>query len=463
MANQFPEIPDSFWGLFRSKNRQIYMEALLRINEEYQYSNYYLSKEICISTLSDFFADQKVTLEREEQEEEEDLLEPTAIRTLKWLLKNHWLRKIEDFNTMTVYIVIPDHAAVFVEAFSRLAGEEEDETQVYIQNVYAILFAFRNDPRANIGLLKTALINTRKLNKSLQDMLQNVDKFFESLLKQDNYGDLLREHLGGYVEEIVQKKYHILKTSDNFYLYKVDIRKLLQEMRQNTEWLESVCQKNKQLRGKELTIEDIYEQLDQIERGFWDIEKRIQNLDREHTEYIRATVTRLNYLLTTEDNMRGMVIQLLNAVADSADSDEREEKIRKISNTMNFSYFSVFSRNSFYKRRKPREKFMDALEAEEETAEELSKEDILKWNKIKKRYSKQQIEAFVTAHMEDGIFTVKKESIHDHASFDKLVLAYDQSVRRDSGFTAEILSDELLDNGSFTYPEIVFRKKEKGK
>ena len=25
------------------------------------------------------------------------------------------------------------------------------------------------------------------------------------------YGDLLREHLDGYVEEIVQKKYHILK------------------------------------------------------------------------------------------------------------------------------------------------------------------------------------------------------------------------------------------------------------
>ena len=36
MANQFLEIPDSFWGLFRSRNRQIYIDALLKINEEYQ-------------------------------------------------------------------------------------------------------------------------------------------------------------------------------------------------------------------------------------------------------------------------------------------------------------------------------------------------------------------------------------------------------------------------------------------
>ena len=70
MANQFLEIPDSFWGLFRSKNRQIYIDALLKINEEYQYSNYFLSREICIQALSDHFARQKVTMEQDELEDD---------------------------------------------------------------------------------------------------------------------------------------------------------------------------------------------------------------------------------------------------------------------------------------------------------------------------------------------------------------------------------------------------------
>lgn len=459
MANQFLEIPDSFWALFRSKNRQIYIDALLQINEEYQYSNYFLSKEICIAALNDYFSKNKVTLEMDEEQDMFEILEPVATRILNWLLKNHWLRKVDDYNNMTTYIVIPDYAAVFVDAFSHLAGEDEDETQVYIQNVYAILFAFRNDPRANIGLLKTALVNTRKLNKSLQDMLHNVDKFFESLLKQDNYRDLLKEHLDGYVQEIVQKKYHILKTSDNFYLYKADIKQLLQEMRQNTQWLDSVCRKNKQLRGIELTMEDICDQLDLIEKGFSDIEHRIMNMDREHTQYIRATVTRLNYLLNTEDNMKGLVIQLLNALAENQGGDEAEEKVKKISGIINLSYPAVLSKKSFYKRRKAKQNFLDGLEADEKQEKELSKEDILKLNKMKKRYSSQQIEAFVEEHMTDGYFMVNKDTINDNESFEKLVLAYDQSIRKGSSFAVESIGEELIDNGQFVYPEITFRKK----
>lgn len=296
MENQFLEIPDSFWGLFRSKNRQVYIDALLQINEEYQYSNYFLSREICIQTLSDYFAKTRVVMVRDELEDELDMLEPLATRILNWLLKSGWLRKVDDYLNMSVNIVIPDYAAVFVSAFAHLAGEDEDDTQVYIQNIYAILFAFKNDPRCNISLLKTALVNTRRLNKTLQDMLHNMDQFFASLLEQKSYGDLLQEHLDGYVEEIVRKKYHILKTSDNFYLYKTDIKHWLMQMRQDVSWLDIVCVRNKQLRGLDLTPEDIIGQLDLIDRGFDDIEHRIGNMDTEHTRYIRATVTRLNYL-----------------------------------------------------------------------------------------------------------------------------------------------------------------------
>ena len=55
----------------------------------------------------------------------------------RWLLKTGWLKKIEDYSTMTTNIVIPDYAAVFIEAFERLTSEELEETELYIQNVYA--------------------------------------------------------------------------------------------------------------------------------------------------------------------------------------------------------------------------------------------------------------------------------------------------------------------------------------
>ena len=42
------EIPEGFWSLFRSVNRDVYIDALMAINEEYQYNNYFLTKEVCI-------------------------------------------------------------------------------------------------------------------------------------------------------------------------------------------------------------------------------------------------------------------------------------------------------------------------------------------------------------------------------------------------------------------------------
>ena len=59
------DIPDSFWSLFRSMNRELYMEALLKINEEYEYNNYYLSKEVCLQVLEDWNESQRIWLSPE--------------------------------------------------------------------------------------------------------------------------------------------------------------------------------------------------------------------------------------------------------------------------------------------------------------------------------------------------------------------------------------------------------------
>ena len=326
------EIPASFWGLFRSVNRDIYIEALLYINEEYQYSNYFLTKEICVQVLSDMHAKKRIQLMREEDETETDLLETTASRILNWLLRAGWLKKIDDYNTMTTNIVIPDYAAIFIEAFERLSSEELEDTEVYIQNVYATLFSFRNNPRVNLNMLRTALINTRKLNKALQDMLHNMDKFFERLLNKETYGELLKEHLNGYVEEIVKKKYHILKTSDNFYIYKMDIKQCLRDMRDDDEWIERIRAKAQNTGD---TKEDVLDLLDMIERGFDDIEHRISNMDKEHSKYVRATVTRLNYLLSGETDTKGLVVKLLNEMAESEDQDKI---LKDVSQKMNLSF-----------------------------------------------------------------------------------------------------------------------------
>ena len=441
------EIPDSFWSLFRSVNREVYIEALLCINEEYQYSNYFLTREICIQALSDLYVKQQIELRREEDETEIDLLETPASRILNWLLRTGWLKKVEDYNTLVTNIVIPDYAAVMIDAFERLTSEDMEETEIYIQNVYATLFSFRHDTRVNLNMLRTALVNTRRLNKALQDMLHNMDKFFARLLEQKTYGELLQEHLEGYVETIVRKKYHILKTSDNFYLYKTDIKRVLQEMREDEAWIESVRAQSKAMGD---TGEDVLELLDLIERGFDDIEHRISNMDKEHTKYVRATVSRLNYLLSAETDTKGLVVQLLNRIA-----EDPETRIRKTGEKMNLSQLEILSERSLYKRRKARKDFI-SLMAVEEAAEDLDREDVLRLNRIQVRYSRQQIEEFIRSHMVDDVMDVSTLPLEDDETFEKLILAYDYSTRRSSKYRIAEEDALMIENGSYRYPALKF-------
>lgn len=446
------EIPDTFWSLFRSVNREIYIDALLCINEEYQYNNYFLSREACIQVLSDMNAKKRIRLEWEENETEFDMLETPSSRILNWLLKTGWLKRIEDYHTLVTNIVIPDYSAVFIDAFESLSSEEGEDTEVYIQNVYATLFSFQNDSRANLSMLRTALVNTRRLNKVLQDMLHNMDKFFARLLDQSFYGDLLKEHLDGYVEEIVQKKYHILKTSDNFYIYKMDIKKCIRDMRENEEWIETIRSRAKAMGD---TKDDVLDILDMIERGFDDIEHRISNMDREHAKYVRATVTRLNYLLSGETDTRGLVVQLLNRISAADETERTEQLIRRIGERMNLSLFEALSEKSLYKRRRPRKDFISQMAADEET-EDLDKEDVLKLNRIQMRYSRQQIEAFIEGHMDQDVMDASRIRITDEEEFEKLILAYDYSTRRNSKYMVLEEEPEIVNNGQYRYPALKF-------
>ena len=407
------EIPDTFWSLFRSVNREIYIESLLCINQEYEYSNYFLTREVCLQILNDMNTQKRIRLEREESETELDLLETTSSRILNWLVKTGWLKKIEDYTSLTTNIVIPDYAAIFIEAFEKLSSQELEETDLYIQNVYATLYSFQNNPKVNLNMLRTALVNTKKLNKALQDMLHNMDKFFERLL---------------------------------------DNKKCLREMRENDEWIESVRARAKATGDEK---EDVLEILDQIERGFDDIEHRIANMDKEHTKYVRATVTRLNYLLSGETDTKGLVVQLLNRISAEENGAKKEEKLRKTAERMNLSYLEILSEKSLYKRRKSRTDFISKMETEEET-EDLNREEVLKMNRIQMRYSRAEIEEFIQAHMTGDIMDAGAMKDMTDEDFEKLILAYDYSTRRNSKYAALNEEDRMVENGRYRYPDLKF-------
>ena len=100
------------------------------------------------------------------------------------------------------------------------------------------------------------------------------------------------------------------------------------------------------------------------------------------------------------------------------------------------------------------------VKEEEQQQEELSREDVLRLNKIHTRFSQEEIEVFVESYMEDDHMEVKDIDITDEEAFEKLILAYDYSTRRNSKYKVIEREDELIDNGSYRYPALTFVRRE---
>ena len=76
------------------------------------------------------------------------------------------------------------------------------------------------------------------------------------------------------------------------------------------------------------------------------------------------------------------------------------------------------------------------------------------------RFSKKQIEEFIENNMEDEVMDASKINIADEEEFEKLILAYDYSTRRNSKYKVIEREDELIDNGSYRYPALTFVRRE---
>ena len=163
-------------------------------------------------------------------------------------------------------------------------------------------------------------------------------------------------------------------------------------------------------------------------------------------------MSRMNYLLSGETDTKGLVVQLLNKISAQ---EEPERLLTEAGKRMNLSLFEMISEKSLYKRRKQRTDFISQMGQDEEY-EDLNREDVLKLNRIQMRYSRQEIEDFIEEHMENEVMDAGTLHITEETAFEKLILAYDYSTRKNSKYRVLNEEETVIQSGQYQYPALKF-------
>lgn len=230
------KIPEQFYKLFRTKNKDYYMIFLVALYDENNemYTSLGLTIEEAKQIISEVNVRSKMVwqVDVEDTEEADTLTEnsegfcyaPSSIvsRFISW----GWLRRDYEEKLNEYVISFPEYSQLYIELFKRLQSDDGDRERESILSVFSALYTYHSDVDKNNDILKNAQKNSRGLSQLLSNMQDGMRDYFTELSKRKDFIGI-QEVLVKELNNSDSRKYAILTTTDSFYRYKEAVKELI--------------------------------------------------------------------------------------------------------------------------------------------------------------------------------------------------------------------------------------------
>lgn len=487
--NLIEKIPKGFYKLFSSKYIEYYMHFLVAIYEESgrSYSLLGLTEQECRAIMNEWIAEETLDWDEEQFDEEGELLTRSNMASvcLNNLEAWGWLR--QDFDeTLNAYVVsFPEYSQLYVELFQRLYSDDDSKERESVLAVYSYLYTYSSDKEKNNDILKSALQTSKALLQMLANMQEGMRGYFDELSRQRSFLGI-QEVLVQEINNSDSKKYAILTTTDSFYRYKEAVKELIeQNLRENEErkqkFLDEIQFEKEQAKARRLEAkqaeseetqnlarsdtkgrkleravhlcEEAMDIIYRIEREFDAIEKRYNKLIEQKTVFASRAAARIRYILLEGAAEEDRTLTLVNILSRS---DCQEEILEKLAGRMHLTErFRVMTEKSLAKRRESA-KGEFAPQAVAVPQEET--DGALDGFVLKPLYTAKEIAKFKERNMQDGAFTVTKDTVTSVEDLEKLFFVWQEATEK-AEYEGEISVGEDLENeGGYKFSRLTIHK-----
>ena len=466
----FDIVPKNFFSLLTLENSNFYIEVLIDLWKEYKELNGGMTKEQGISAMS-YFIETKYyeAIKNEEENEFTKLLKDKNVRTLaletlNTFVKYHWIKIKSSHKEYENYILIPSYSRKFIEAIKNVIEPSVDETTGHAINVYFNIRAIGSEDNTSYGnYLNNALSETDKLNNMLQDMFDNMERFFEELLeKQTSFG--VMKQLISYADTIIEEKFYPLQTKDNLFKYRQGIISKINALEFNDEVLKITANQLKRLNNlnsiEEAENETIFI-LEMIKSFFENIDILIRRITDMHSQYMKTTASRINYLINRNEDFEGKLIKVIKTIAQNK---EDLKYIDMIKNNIEIEDIRYISNNSMWRIKNKRKRFEPPIvKVKQNTKDEIEKLKRKAINDIKLKpkvlFSEKVVKSYLESLLkEKGTFNTKEICIDKHKTYMLLILTIAYCLKHREKYKVTVTENMIIQN-EFKFQEIVVERK----
>ena len=439
-----------------SKHKEHYSQLLMCYYSLFETYSIGVEKELVVSSFEEYFSEDSGLVNQivndldDLEQPESSTARALASLFLRKLISYGWMSE-EILRDFTPIINITLWARPFYLAIRETVNGISVEYESHVIGIYSSLCSDVAKENGHHAVLN-AMDHTRKLIDSLKTLSQNIKTHIERMFKEDaEVRELLHIHYDLYMQEIVDKAYTRLKTSDNLSRYRPRIIREINTFIEDQQWLVksasrlAVIQNSSEEKARQLLISMLLEIRDELKN----IDPILEEIDDKNRQYSRISTEKIKAHIYADSSLQGKI----QTIIESINTENSYYKVikPKIVNSSSLTAASLYTprtsrgKDAFIAYQEPEEFDMELMETEMHM-------------KILNQLSPKKIRTFLDEHCPtDGTPVSASEMIESMEDFIRVMYAAAYAEGRESHFPYRIVwKEHMITIGRFTFKEHTF-------
>ena len=258
----FHIIDEHFFVPLASPNKLVYWECICKLFYVMDHQlSFGVERDVLIEELQYYFeASQAAELEGEEVEGK------SARDKANWMLRkleNYGWIDIETDKSYVQRVNFKEYAVKVIRTLLEIAEGKQIEYQGYIYTIYSLVRSTTDNP----GIVLLSIVeNTDMLIIGLKNLSSSIKHYIDELTRYKTPAEIMDVLFNDYIENIVDKAYHRLLTSDNVSKFRPEIIERLESKSRSKSYVDKASEELSGIReiSKDEAEELVYHYIHQV-------------------------------------------------------------------------------------------------------------------------------------------------------------------------------------------------------
>ena len=397
-------IGDAFFVPLASPNKIVYWECICKLFSvmEHQLS-FGVERDVLVEELQYYFEQTQAA-----DIQEDEMQGKSARDKANWMLRKletyGWI-DIETDKSYVQRVNFKEYAVKVIRTLLEISEGKKIEYQGYIYTIYSLVRSNTENP----GIVLLSIVeNTDMLITGLKNLNSGIKNYIDELTKYKTPAEIMDVLFNDYIENIVDKAYHRLLTSDNVSKFRPEIVERLESKSRNPKYIEKA---SADIAGiKEVPMEEaeelVYHYIHQVIDAFQNMDDILSEINYKNTQYQRAAINRAKFYLIGGEDVRGQLKEIISAMSEQINEENMDlggiYRIEFMDELIRLYSAAVMDEKSLYSPIEGKKNFEPQELVEDEADPEIRNEKLKKMmEKLARVLNPEKIERYVEQQLAD--------------------------------------------------------------